>query len=143
MKRGGSGFLFFCVVQFPVFDVNLCSKKKGNYIIMSIKRVDWTQDEIKEMLKQNDRAVIKALIAIWKYQTVAEQGCSESHEHNNVGFTGIDAEICTSLVNFYNDRGFLTPKQMTIARKKSLKYTRQLKAIANKEYDTQMFINKL
>ncbi len=109
----------------------------------AVERVDWTQEEIKEMLRENDRAVIRALIAIWKYQTVSEQGQGESHEDNNVGFTGVDAEICTSLVNFYNDRGYLTQKQMIIARKKSMKYTRQLKAIANKEYDTQAFINRL
>ena len=103
----------------------------------------WTKDEIKELLINRDDAVIKGLLAIWEKQTEAEQEYGETAEHNNVGFNAIDAKICSSFVNFYKNAGFLTKKQMVIARKKVLKYGGQLKKIANKEYETEDFIRQL
>jgi hypothetical protein len=103
----------------------------------------WTKDEIKELLEKRDDAVIRGLLAIWNKQTEAEREYGETAEHNNVGFNAIDAKICSSFVRFYNDAGFLTPKQMVIARKKVMKYAGQLKKIANREYETDDFINQL
>ena len=98
-------------------------------------KVDWTREELKAMLLKSDHAVCRALVAIWNFQELDEKGIGSSHHQNKVGFSGVDAEICTSLVDFYNERGFLSKKQMIIARKKALKYTRQLQKIANKEYE--------
>jgi hypothetical protein len=106
-------------------------------------RTDWTREELKELLIKSDHAVCKALVAIWNFQELDEKGGGTSHHQNKVGFTGVDAGICTSLVDFYQKTGFLTPKQMIIARKKALKYTRQLQKIANKEYETEAFIRAL
>ena len=103
----------------------------------------WTKEDIKCLLLTNDRAVIKALIAIHRYQTAEEQHVGESRETNSVGFSGPDAKLCTSLVDFYNERGFLSKKQMILARKKALKYTRQLKKIANGEYEVENIIQAL
>ena len=106
-------------------------------------KIDWTQEELKELILKSDHAVCRALVAIWNFQELDEKGQGSSHHQNKVGFSGIDAEICTSLVDFYQKTGFLTPKQMIIARKKALKYTRQLQKIANKEYETADFIRAL
>lgn len=103
----------------------------------------WTKDEIKNLLETRDDAVIRGLLAIWDKQTEAEQEWEATSEHNNVGFNAIDAKICSSFVKFYNDAGFLTKKQMVIARKKIMKYAGQLKKIANKEYETEDFIRQL
>ena len=106
-------------------------------------KVDWTKEELKALLLKSDHAVCRALVAIWNFQELDEKGLGSSHHQNKVGFSGIDAEICTSLVDFYQKAGLLTPKQMIIARKKALKYTRQLQKIANKEYETAEFIRAL
>ena len=57
----------------------------------------------------------------------------DTHEHNGVGFNGIDGGIMSSFSEFYKKTGFLTYKQMKIARKKMLKYAGQLTKIANGE----------
>ena len=103
----------------------------------------WTKEEIKNLLETRDDAVVRGLLAIWEKQTKAEQEFGETAEHNNVGFNAIDAKICSSFVRFYNEAGFLTKKQMVIARKKIMKYAGQLKKIANKEYETEDFIRNL
>lgn len=103
----------------------------------------WNKDEIRELLEKRDDAVIRGLLAIWKFQTETEKDFQETREHNNVGFNAVDAQICSSFVNFYKKAGFLSKKQMVIARKKIMKYAGQLTKIANKEYETEAFINQL
>lgn len=103
----------------------------------------WTKDEIKALLEERDDAVIRGLLAIWKFQTTTEKDFQETREHNNVGFNAVDAGICSSFVAFYKKAGFLTKNQMVIARKKIMKYSGQLTKIANKEYETEAFINLL
>jgi hypothetical protein len=93
----------------------------------------YTQQQIREMLENNDKAVARGVAAIFKYQTHAEQASHTTRENNGVGFNGVDAEILSSFAEFYNKTGFLTPKQTALARKKILKYAGQLTRIANKE----------
>jgi hypothetical protein len=91
----------------------------------------WTKEEIKVLLETKDEMVKRSLLAIFSLQTNDEQE-SESTTHNNgVGFTGTDSEILSSFSKQLQSRGWLSPKQMTIARKKILKYTRQLTDVAN------------
>lgn len=93
----------------------------------------WTKEEIKEMLQRNDKAVLRALVVIFSLQTDAERSSEETVEHNGVGFNGADAEICSSLAKQIIRRGTLSQKQMEIARKKIMKYARQLTLVSNGE----------
>lgn len=93
----------------------------------------WTVEEIKNILNKYDDQVGKALIKLYTYQTVDEKQEHATKEHNNVGFNAADAPILTSFAEFYQKRGFLSQKQLIIARKKIMKYAGQLCNIVNQE----------
>lgn len=83
-------------------------------------------EAIKKSIMTNDRAVVHALEIIFSRQTYEEVRKEEALLHNNVGFSGRDAEILTSFALQWRSRGFLSPKQMAIARNKMSHYTAQL-----------------
>ncbi len=91
----------------------------------------WTVEEIKTLVLTNDKMVAHSVVVLYDRQTASEQAAQETHERNGVGFNGVDAAILSSFAEFYKARGYLSPKQTTIARKKLPKYARQLTAIAN------------
>lgn len=91
----------------------------------------WTAEKMKDILNRYDDQVCKAVVKIYEYQTADEKRAHETKEHNNVGFNGADAKIMSSFAEFYMERGYLSPKQMMIARKKIMKYAGQLCKIAN------------
>ena len=93
----------------------------------------WSKDEIKGLIETRDDAVIRGMLRIYDLQTESEQVFGDTHEHNGVGFSGVDGGIMSSFVEFYNKANFLSYKQMKIARKKMLKYAGQLTMISNKE----------
>ena len=86
----------------------------------------WTKDDIKALLETNDAAVIKAMLRIFEYQTYSEQESEHTQDFNGVGFSGVDGEILSSFTKQFQTRGFLSPKQMIIARKRMQKYASQL-----------------
>lgn len=94
------------------------------------KRV-WTEQEIKDFIQTNDKALYGALKKLYACQTADEQKCSETKEHNGVGFNGVDAKFLSSVSQFLIRNGFLTDKQKVIVRKKLVKYNRQLTRLAN------------
>lgn len=93
----------------------------------------WTREQIIELIDKRDDAVIRGMIRIYELQTEDEQNVEDTMYQNGVGFNGADANIMSSFVTFYKKFGYLSPKQMVIARKKMRKYSRQLVRIANGE----------
>lgn len=91
----------------------------------------WTEDEIKNLIQTNDKVLYGALKKIYAEQTADEQAEGQTNHQNGVGFNGADAPILSSFVEFLNRTGFLTPKQRVIARKKLMKYGKQLTRLAN------------
>lgn len=76
----------------------------------------WTKDEIKELLKTNDRAVERALLVLLSRQTNDEQSQETTRHSNNRGFTQADAAIFTSMAKQVQ-RGYrLTEKQLAFLR---------------------------
>lgn len=94
------------------------------------KRV-WTEDEIKNLIQTNDKVLYGALKNLYACQTSDEQVMGTTKENNGAGFNGLDAPILSSFCEFLNKTGFLTPKQKVIARKKLVKYNKQLTKLAN------------
>jgi hypothetical protein len=88
--------------------------------------VNWTPALIKERISTSDLAVKKALIRIWNWQTEDEKQTQSTNQTNGVGFNGIDAEILTSFAEQLDKKGWLSPKQIAIARKKLMKYSNQI-----------------
>lgn len=93
----------------------------------------WSVEEIRNRLATNDKWLERGLVAIYRFQTESEKNLGATVEDNGVGFNGVDSVILTSFAQQLSHRGFLTPKQREIARKKMLKYARQLTKIANGE----------
>jgi hypothetical protein len=98
---------------------------------MATKKLKWTKAEIKEMLEKSDKALIRGLMTIYGYQTDEERNTGHTVEDNGMGFNGADAELLTQFALFYSQNNYLTPGQITWARKKMLKYAGQLANHAN------------
>lgn len=90
----------------------------------------WSKEAIQTMLATNDKAVCRALVAIYSRQTEHEKCIGQTKEHNGVGFSAFDAEFLSSLAEQVKTRGTLSPRQLELARKKVKSYWRQLLEIA-------------
>ena len=91
----------------------------------------WTKDEMKELLATNDEVLRRSVIMLYKQQTEDEQNSDKTIEKNGRGYNGADAEIMSNLARFAIKTGFLTPKQQNLARRKIMKYVKQLTDLAN------------
>lgn len=92
----------------------------------------WTEEEIKKLIQENDKVLYGALKKLYNEQTADEQVEGNTKVQNGVGFNSVDAPILSSMAEFLNKTGFLTSKQKALARKKLIKYNRQLTKLANK-----------
>ncbi len=75
-----------------------------------------TKDEIVGLLRSNDRAIIRALQVLNARQTSDEQISETTNHHNGRGFRPCHARMGTSMANFYNRYGRLSPKQIAYWR---------------------------
>ena len=91
----------------------------------------WDVESMKVVLERNDDQVGKALVKLYEYQTAEEQRSENTCETNGVGFNRIDAELLSSFARAYQKYGRLTEKQLCAARKRIMKYIKQLVRIAN------------
>lgn len=96
----------------------------------------YTKNDITKMLENSDTAVQRALIAIWERQTTSEKASQSTHINNSIGFNGFDAGILSSFAEQFQTKGWLSTKQMIIARKRIMKYAGQLADIANEKLAT-------
>lgn len=100
-----------------------------------------TQDSIKELLERSDLAVERAILAIYARQTADEQITETTSHKNGVGFSGVDAEILSSFAQQIERKSgngvkighCLSEKQMAIARRKMMRYSRQLLEVAEEK----------
>lgn len=91
----------------------------------------WTKEEIKDLMERRDDVLITCMLKVYNQQTETERCYGETIEANGKGFNGCDAEILSSFCRFYQERGYLTEKQISIARKKMKKYAKQVTDLAN------------
>ena len=82
----------------------------------------WNKETITVLLQTNDTMVKKSLLELYKKQTQDEQKTESTNHHNNQGFTSSDAKVMTSIAKFVLKTGFLTPKQLTLIRRRIMKY---------------------
>jgi len=96
-----------------------------------------TKQQIKEFVRgklANDtRWALHGLTKIFEFQTADEQEYETTSEYNGVGFTGVDGEILSSFAKQYNNRKWLSEKQMAILMKKMPKYWKQIISISDEE----------
>lgn len=95
------------------------------------KRRVWTEEEIRDYVQNNDKVLYGAIKKLYNEQTVDEKMAGETKHYNGVGFNGADSRFMSSLAEFLIRNGFLTDKQKYVARKRMVKYTKQLTKLAN------------
>lgn len=91
----------------------------------------WSEEEVKYLIQTNDKVLYGALKHIYACQTEDEKRAESTREHNGVGFNSFDAEFMTSICKQLEQRGTLSAKQKEVARKKLVKYNKQLTRLAN------------
>ena len=94
------------------------------------KRV-WTEEEIRTYVQTNDKVLYGAIRKLYNEQTADEKMAGETKHYNGVGFNGADSKFMSSIAEFLAKTGFLTEKQKFAARKRMVKYTKQLTKLAN------------
>lgn len=110
-----------------------------------------TKESIVNLLRTNDRAVGRALVALYERQTYAERNSERTIEFNGVGFTGVDGGVGASMAKAFMKYDSLTPKQVAYWRKTNKngvmrigKYWRQLLEIASeKEKKKQLHLGQM
>lgn len=96
-----------------------------------------TAELIKQKLMNDDRWLVRALVALNERQTWDEQRAEATKYHNDRGFTSGHAKRGTGMAQFYSRTGFLTAKQLAWWRHRTPSgrmrieiYTQQLLEIA-------------
>jgi hypothetical protein len=91
----------------------------------------YSTEEIRSLLEKSDKAVQRAIVALYERQTESERNTEATVEKNGVGFNGFDAKFFSSLAQQIQSGRVLSQKQIAFARKGIMKYSKQLAQIAN------------
>ena len=91
----------------------------------------WTRTEIEEMINGNDRAVERAMVAIWERQTADEQETQGTRHHNGRGVAAWSARAGTYFAEWVRSGRRLSGKHLVKARKIALHHAGQLTDFAN------------
>ncbi len=91
----------------------------------------WTENEIVALLMKSDRAVERAVVAIYERQTADEKASDSTNHDNNIGFQGCDARRGSYWARLIKSGRHLFPDRIAKARPMCVKYRRQLVEIAN------------
>jgi hypothetical protein len=112
---------------------------------MTTQKAAVTPESIRDLLTRSDAAVERALLVLYERQTADEQASETTKYVNGRGFNAVDAEILSSFAcqverkvgqtSSYLGRErklgeCLSPKQMAIARRKVVRYVKQLAEVA-------------
>jgi hypothetical protein len=92
-----------------------------------------TKESFRELLATNNRAVERAIVAIWKRQTASEQQSEATLVHNGIGFASCDARMGTYYANWVRQGRSLSGRHLERARKMACKYVGQLIDEAEKQ----------
>lgn len=88
-----------------------------------------TKQEIRDLaekIKQDEKLAIDCLMTVFKEQTAVEQQAHSADTRNGRGFSKFDAELLTSFAKQFKAKGWLSPRQKFITRKRMVKYAAQL-----------------
>ena len=86
----------------------------------------WDRARVQQLLQTSDRAVCRAILAVYRNQTQEEQTTGVTRLRNSVGFTGADARQLTTVAKLLLKGQKLHPRQIDFLRPRVMKYWRQL-----------------
>lgn len=108
-----------------MYDRAKSTKKKSNKQVI-VKGKAWDKETLIDLLRRNDKAVERAILLLYSFQTEEEKYAEMTGVKNNKGFNMYDAEVMSSMAKQLQKGIHLTYKQMYIARPKIQKYTGQI-----------------
>lgn len=92
----------------------------------------WTEQSIVELINSSDKAVTRAVIAIYNRQTQDEKATHDTKHTNGIGFNSADAKLLSYCAKYAQQNNcVLTGNFLETARKRIVKYRKQLVQIAN------------
>lgn len=92
----------------------------------------WTREEVDSLLRRNDLAVERAMIALFHRQTRDEQHTSHTRHDNGVGFSAAYASKGSYYARWVLAGRRLTRHHLERARKIALLHSKQLVQEANR-----------
>lgn len=106
-------------------------KPENAHTMPDAKQAKWTKERIYQLLDENDKAVKRAVLAIYRRQTADERSVHGTRHVNGVGFNKMDANFMTAMAVGILDEGKpgarpFTPKMLEASRRGIKKYWRQL-----------------
>lgn len=101
--------------------------------IREAKSFEAAKEMVRANLQENDRWLVRGLLALYSRQTSDEQSGEYTRYDNKRGFNSTDAPLLTSFAKQVNRGRSLTAKQLSWTRKKMLKYSGQLARIAREQ----------
>lgn len=91
----------------------------------------WERSEIETLIRTNDRAVERGVLALFERQTSDEQVSDTTRHSNNRGFSGWSAHGGSYYAKWCRSGRQLTGKHLDKARRICLHHAGQLTKIAN------------
>lgn len=88
------------------------------------------REKVKLLLLSSNKAVIRGVVAIYKRQTEDEKNSDATKHSNNMGFCANDASIMSLYAKQILEYGGLSDLQLKEARRRIIRYTRQLAELA-------------
>lgn len=92
---------------------------------------------LKDLLKTNDKALLRAIVLIYDNQTPEEKDKGESIEDNRIGFSKIDAKEMGEIARKIKANKALTKGELAKSRNKMQKYWKQLMIISKKQIEVK------
>lgn len=93
---------------------------------------------LKDLLKTNNKALLRAIMLIYDNQTPEEKNKGESIEDNCIGFSKIDAKEMGDIARKIKDNKALTKEELAKSRNKMQKYWKQLMIISKKQAEDKL-----
>lgn len=111
-------------------------KRKKSEVLVGTET--WNKERIVDLLKSNDKAVERAILRIYSFQTDEEKYVGATKTVNGKGFNKMDVELLSSFAVQLRRGHNLSDKQMFIARIKIQKYAGQLLSYMKSKYEVNL-----
>ena len=86
----------------------------------------WTIERVKQTLLTNDEALKRAISLIYSFQTTEEKNHEGTIDSNGKGFSALDGYLMSSFAEQLLTKGWLSRRQLDIARRRMPKYAKQV-----------------
>lgn len=87
---------------------------------------------LKELVKTNDKALLRAIVLVYENQTYEERTKDECIENNGTGFNKVDAAEMSKIARKIQEGEELTEGELAKSRNKMQKYWKQLMVISKR-----------